>query len=138
MYLINNHFKTFLISLLSLTLLFSISCSDAYKPSDKDGTRTLSYYAGDWWGSPEEEGEATVELAQKIFTINANGSVIIIFANNKEIPSTSITKNSDTSYTYYDATENSYMHFNFTSDTEGTMTAGVNSENSMSVKVTKR
>ena len=56
--LINNHFKTFLITLLSLTLLFSISCSDAYKPSDKEPsdkggttggeTRTLSYYAGDW------------------------------------------------------------------------------------------
>ena len=118
MSLINNHFKTFLITLLSLTLLFSISCSDAYKPSDKepsdkDGTRTLSYYAGDWYSIDKHK-----------FTINADGSVIIKFALNNKIPSTSITKNSDTSYTgtgYYAATYFN-IHFNFTSDTEGTMT----------------
>ena len=39
---------------------------------------------------------------------------------NATVPSTSITKNSDTSYTYYDAGNS--MHFNFSSDTEGTIT----------------
>ena len=127
MSLINNHFKTFLISLLSLTLLFSISCSDAYKPSDKDGTRTLSYYVGDWWGILYKGGKESV-----IFTITADGSVKFI-AYGEPIPSTSITKNNDTSYTYYDEASNGSMHFNFTSDTEGTMTESQNS-----VKVTKK
>ena len=52
---------------------------------------------------------------------------------NYNIPPSSITKNSDTSYTYYDEPSNRSMHFNFTSDTEGTMTEGQNS-----VKVTKK
>ena len=136
MSLINNHFKTFLISLLSLTLLFSISCNDAYKPSDKepsdkDGTRTLSYYAGDWYSIDKHK-----------FTINADGSVIIKFALNNKIPSTSITKNSDTSYTYYDATDNGYMYFNFTSDTLGKITIESGSTESgsttLDIDVTKR
>ena len=117
MSLINNHFKTFLITLLSLTLLFSISCSDAYKPSDE--TRTLSYYAGDWWVSVEGE-------EQRFLTINADGSVIIYGdPDTITIPSTDITKNSDTSYTYYDATEHAGMDFNFTSDTKGTVVDNV-------------
>ena len=41
---------------------------------------------------------------------------------NATVPSTSITKNSDTNYTYHDAEMNANMHFNFTSDTEGTIT----------------
>ena len=117
MSLINNHFKTFLITLLSLTLLFSISCSDAYKPSDE--TRTLSYYAGDWWVSVEGE-------EQRFLTINADGSVIIYGdPDTITILSTDITKNSDTSYTYYDATEHAGMDFNFTSDTKGTVVDNV-------------
>ena len=100
MSLINNHFKTFLISLLSLTLLFSISCNDAYKPSDKEPsdkggttggeTRTLSYYAGDWLDIFYKGAEESV-----IFTITADGSVIIYGeteTQNMNIPSTSITK----------------------------------------------
>ena len=140
MSLINNHFKTFLISLLSLTLLFSISCSDAYKPSDKDGTRTLSYYVGDWWGILYKGGKESV-----IFTITADGSVIIYGeteTQNMNIPSTSITKNSDTSYTYYDATDNGYMYFNFTSDTLGKITIESGSTESgsttLDIDVTKR
>ena len=49
MSLINSHFKTFLITLLSLTLLFSISCSDAYKPTDEGVLATdlpNGYYQG--------------------------------------------------------------------------------------------
>ena len=119
MSLINNRFKIFLITLLSLTLLFLISCSDAYKPSGEDGTRTLSYYAGDWWVSVEGE-------EQRFLTINADGSVIIYGdPDTITIPSTDITKNSDTSYTYYDATEHAGMDFNFTSDTKGTVVDNV-------------
>ena len=122
--LINNHFKTSLISLLSLTLLFSISCSN--EGTTGGGTRTLSYYAGDWWGIIQGSAESV------IFTINADGSVNIP-AGDTTIPSTSITKNSDTSYTYYDEASDGSMNFNFTSDTEGTMTEG-----QMSAKVTKK
>ena len=132
MSLINNHFKTFLISLLSLTLLFSISCSDAYKPSDKDGTRTLSYYAGDWWGILEEGGNESF-----IFTIDADGSVIIRLGGaNKQILSTSITKNSDTSYTgyYAEGSDSLNIHFHFKNDTEGTMTI----EDNPDITVTKK
>ena len=132
--LINNHFKTFLITLLSLTLLFSISCSDAYKPIGEDGTRTLSYYAGNWWGSLSSGSEESI-----IFTINLDGSVLLIVGGNSTIPSTDITKNSDTSYTYYNTTEteNASIHFNFTSDTEGTITLEGDS-GTLSVTVTKK
>ena len=134
MSLTNNHFKTFLITLLSLTLLFSISCSDAYKPNDEDGTRTLSYYAGNWFGIFSEESGET-----NIFTINADGSVIMRLGGNETVPSTSITKNSDTSYTYHDAGMNASMHFNFTSDTEGTITLeDIGSGSRMDYPVTKK
>ena len=111
--LINNRFKIFLITLLSLTLLFSISCSN--EGTTGGGTRTLSYYAGDWWVSVEGE-------EQRLLTINADGSVIIYGdPDTITIPSTDITKNSDTSYIYYNATENTILGFNFTSDTKGTV-----------------
>ena len=91
------------------------SCSN--EGTTGGGTRTLSYYAGNWFGIfSEESGEVT------IFTINADGSVIMRLGGNATVPSTSITKNSDTSYTYHDAEMNASMHFNFTSDTEGTIT----------------
>ena len=122
MSLINNHFKTFLITLLSSTLLFSISCSN--EGTTGGGTRTLSYYAGDWWVS-FEGGE------QHLFTINADGSVILKIDDGSEmtIPPTDITKNSDTSYTYYNATENAILGFNFTSDTKGTVLDGTTALN---------
>ena len=46
----------------------------------------------------------------------------MVVGGNAPVPSTSITKNSDTSYAYHDAEMNASMHFNFTSDTEGTIT----------------
>lgn len=77
----------------------------------------MSYYAGDWWVSVEG-------TEQRFFTINADGSVIIYGdPTTITIPSTDITKNSDTSYTYYDNAGNS-MNFNFTSDTKGIVVEG--------------
>ncbi len=111
----------------ALVMALSISC----KNDDKTGseantgseTRTLSYYAGDWWVS-FEGGE------QHLFTINADGSVIIYGdPDTITIPSTDITKNSDTSYTYYDATANASLNFNFTSDTKVIVVAGTSAFN---------
>ena len=141
MFLINNHFKTFLISLLSLTLLFSISCNDAYKPSDKEPsdkggttggeTRTLSYYAGDWLDTTPGKKK------EKLFTINSDGSVIIydVENGNYNIPPSSITKNSDTSYTGYYAETSVNIQFSFTSDTAGRFTFG--KSESAGITVTK-
>ena len=105
----------------ALVMALFISCKNDDKTgSEADtggGTRTLSYYAGNWFGIfSEESGEVN------IFTINADGSVIMRLGGNATVPSTSITKNSDTSYTYYDTETSGKMHFNFTSDTEGTIT----------------
>ena len=120
--LINNHFKIFLISLLSLTLLFSISCSNAYKPSDE--TRTLSYYAGNWYGSLAGDNQEHL-----LVTINSDGSLILNKkytegSNDETISSASITRNSDTSYTfeYYDSSQGSKANITltFSSDTQGT------------------
>ena len=105
-----------------ITALF-ISCKNDDKTGSEantgSGTRTLSYYAGDWWVS-FEGGE------QHLFTINADGSVILKIDDGSErtIPPTDITKNSDTSYIYYNATENTILGFNFTSDTKGTVVDG--------------
>ena len=94
----------------------------------------MSYYAGNWFGIfSEESGEVN------IITINADGSVIMRLGGNATVPSTSITKNSDTSYTYHDAENNANMHFNFTSDTEGTITLeNVGSGSRMDYPVTKK
>ena len=107
----------------ALVMALFISCKNDDKTgSEADtggGTRTLSYYAGDWWVSVEGE-------EQRFLTINADGSVIVYGdPTTITIPSTSITKNSDTSYTYYDATEHAGMDFNFTSDTKGTVVDNV-------------
>ncbi|WP_432633537.1 hypothetical protein [Brachyspira sp.] len=122
MSLINNSFKIFLISLLSLTLLFSISCSN--EGTTGGGTRTLSYYAGNWFSNPDGNNET------HLLTINSDGSLIVKkeYNNTKDtqISSTSITRNSDTSYTfeYYDSSQGSKANITltFSSDTQGTFT----------------
>ena len=127
MSLINNHFKTFLISLLSLTLLFSISCSN----ESKTGGRTLSYYAGNWFSNPDGNNET------HLLTINSNGSLILKkeyngSGNDETISSTSITRNSDTSYTfeYYDSSQGSKANITltFSSDTQGTFAGSSSGE----------
>ena len=109
--------KNITILLCFLSLLAFISCS-AEDKTGSGGTRTFSYYAGNWFCISEERGEVN------FFTINADGSLIIKHldgGSDRSVPSTSITKNSDTSYTHHNAEINSSVHFNFTSDTEGTI-----------------
>ena len=127
MSLINNSFKIFSISLLSLTLLFSISCSN----ESKTGGRTLSYYAGNWFSNPDGNNET------HLLTINSNGSLILKkeyngSGNDETISSTSITRNSDTSYTfeYYDSSQGSKANITltFSSDTQGTFAGSSSGE----------
>ena len=90
--------KNITILLCFLSLLAFISCSAEDKTGG--GTRTFSYYAGNWFCISEESGEAN------IFTINADGSLILKSldgGSETPVPSTSIIKNSDTSYTYHAA-----------------------------------
>ena len=142
-------FKLFII-LLSLTLLFSISCSNKDKTGGDEKTeeKTFAYYAGAWWGIENPtKGEA------HLITINADGSMIMHnqkggSAGDITVASTSITKNSDTSYTAIISQEgadiemNLQLNFTFSSDTQGKfdMIAEQNgvSEPVGSIDITKR
>ena len=111
-----------LLIILSLIALFSISCNNN---KDKTGTeeRKLSYYAGNWYGKPDEK---TAEM--NILTINADSSVILKDGTNPDvtIPSNSVTRVSDTNYTtiYNDSSVNIDVKLTliFSSDTEGKLT----------------
>ncbi len=93
--LINNHFKTFLITLLSLTLLFSISCSNEDSTGGGVGGQ-INTYAGDWYDSSDDT---------KVMTVNSDGSVTLIDANSNPVKITNITKKSDTNFILYYDTE---------------------------------
>ena len=132
-----------LLIILSLIALFSISCNNnnnkdktgaeetkkdetGTKEINKDKTekkevkeeRKLSYYAGDWYEKPEKN---TTE--KNILTINTDGSVILNISGDVKIPSSSITRVSDTNYTtsYNDSASNVNVKLTliFSSDTEG-------------------
>ena len=119
-------FKLFII-LLSLTLLFSISCSNKDKTGGDEKTeeKTFAYYAGTWWGIDPTIGDKEARL----ITINTDGSMIMHnqqgSAGDITVASTSITKNSDTSYTAIISQEgadievNLQLNFTFSSDTQG-------------------
>ena len=96
MSLINNHFKTFLISLLSLTLLFSISCSNEDSTGGGGVGPINTTYAGDWYDSSDDT---------KVMTVNSDGSVTLIDANSNPVKITNITKKSDTNFILYYDTE---------------------------------
>ena len=115
-------FKLFII-LLSLTLLFSISCSNKDKTGGDE--KTFAYYAGVWWGKETPDSEEA-----SLITINTDGSMIMHnqrggSAGDITVASTSITKNSDTSYTAIISQEgadiemNLQLNFTFSSDTQG-------------------
>ena len=127
-----------LLIILSLIALFLISCDN----KNKTGTegRTLSYYAGNWWG--KASGETAEE---NILTINGDSSITLKIGDEIIIPSTSVTRVSDTNYTtsYYNSTVNvsTKFTFNFSSDTQGKLimeiTQGSTSQSS-TIDITKK
>jgi len=130
-----------LLIILSLIALFLISCDNKDKTGAeevKKEERTLSYYAGNWWGkAPGETAETN------IFTINTDGSITVKSESGEAIiPSTSVTRVSDTDYTAIDPTDDSVKYiFIFSSDTQGklTMDATVGSTaQSVTVDITKK
>lgn len=108
----------------ALVMALSISCKsnedpnsgDTKKEDPKTEEKTFASYAGTWWGDFFGKG---VEEAGII--INTDGSLTIL-SDNAQVPSSAITKSSDTSYTviYADIT----MIFNFSSDTQATVDSG--------------
>ena len=127
-----------LLIILSLIALFSISCNNNNK--DKTGTeeRKLSYYAGNWYGKPDEK---TAEM--NILTINADSSVTLKDGTNPDvtIPSNSVTRGSDTNYTtiYNDSSVNIDVKLTliFSSDIQGKLTMETGTDSAI-VDITKR
>ena len=115
--------KFYLSIILSLIALFLISCDNKDKTGAeevKKEERTLSYYAGNWWGkAPGETAEGN------ILTINGDSSITFKLGDEVIIPSSSVTRVSDTNYigSYYtNITEgkvSTKLTFNFSSDTQG-------------------
>ena len=107
----------------ALVMALSISCKsnedpnsgDTKKEDPKTEEKTFASYAGTWWG---DFGKGVEEAG---IIINTDGSFTIINADT-QVPSSAITKSSDTSYTviYEDIT----MIFNFSSDTQATFDFG--------------
>ena len=124
-----------LLIILSLIALFSISCN-----KDKTGTeeRKLSYYAGNWYGKPDEK---TAEM--NILTINADSSVTLKDGTNPDvtIPSNSVTRVSDTNYTtiYNDSSVNIDVKLTliFSSDMQGKLTMETGTDSAI-VDITKK
>ena len=82
----------------------------AIKNDDKTGTeeRTLSYYAGNWWGN--------IGTEKHLLTINTDSSITVkIGADDEKISSSSVTRVSDTSYiaSYHDSTANKNAKLTF-------------------------
>ena len=127
-----------LLIILSLIALFSISCNNNNK--DKTGTeeRKLSYYAGNWYGKPDEK---TAEM--NILTINADSSVTLKDGTNPDvtIPSNSVTRVSDTNYTtiYNDSSVNIDVKLTliFSSDKQGKLTMETGTDSAI-VDITKK
>ena len=103
----------------ALVMALSISCKSNEDPNSGDTKeeRTFSYYAGDWWGDPENNG---TEI--KFITINTDGSFILIPAKGMQVPSSAITKKSDTNYSATATMDgvSGELIFTFSSDTQGT------------------
>ena len=106
-------FKLFIV-VFSL-ILFSVSCDNKNKTGTEE--RTLSYYAGNWWGN--------IGTGEKhLITINTDSSITLkIGADDEKISSSSVTRASDTSYiaSYHDSTanKNAKLTFIFSSYTQG-------------------
>ena len=132
-------FYLLLLIILSLIALFSISCNNNNN-KDKTGTeeRKLSYYAGNWYGKPDEK---TAEM--NILTINADSSVTLKDGTNPDvtIPSNSVTRVSDTNYTtiYNDSSVNIDVKLTliFSSDIQGKLTMETGTDSAI-VDITKK
>ena len=129
--------KIYLSIILSLIALFLISCDNKNKTGAeevKKEERTLSYYAGNWWGKLQETN-------QHMLKINTDGSVILKFDPDLTISSDSVTRVSDTNYIalYNDPTsgDNARFIFIFSSDTQGKLTMEFTTA-SNSVDITKK
>ena len=123
-----------LLIILSLIALFSISCDN----KNKTGTegRTLSYYAGNWWAKNPDTSKT-----ENIFTINTDGSITLKPEGSSEviIPSSSVTRVSNTHYTIIDPTDDSVKYiFIFSSDTQGKFTTEASDGHSLSLDITKK
>ena len=123
-----------LLIILSLIALFLISCDN----KNKTGTegRTLSYYAGNWWG------KAPGKTAETNILINTDGSFTIKGVDGNPdliIPSSLVTRVSDTNYTasYSDGSDSVNYTFIFTSDTQGKFTMGLEGQ-SVTMDITKK
>ena len=131
--------KFYLSIILSLIALFLISCDNKNKTGAEEvkEERTLSYYAGNWWG---KDPGATTE--RNIFTINTNGSFNLKGDGGNDdliIPSTYVTRASDTNYTasYSNIDGSANFTFIFTSDTQCKFTLGLDGQ-SLTVDTTKK
>ena len=100
--------------------------------------RKLSYYAGNWYGKPDEK---TAEM--NILTINADSSVTLKDGTNPDvtIPSNSVTRVSDTNYTtiYNDSSVNIDVKLTliFSSDIQGKLTMETGTDSAI-VDITKK
>ena len=114
--------KFYLSIILSLIALFLISCDNKNKTGAeevKKEERTLSYYAGNWYGKPDGKTETNILI------INTDGSVTLIGATEDAIiPSSSVTRVSDMIYTASHTIygESAKSTFIFSSDTQGNFT----------------
>ena len=124
--------KFYLSIILSLIALFLISCDNKDKTGAeevKKEERTLSYYAGNWWG--KVQGETS---ERNIFTINTNGSFSLkgdaTGSDDLIIPSSLVTRVNDTNYTasYSNIDGSANFTFIFTGDTQGKFTMGLDGE----------
>ena len=136
--------KFYLSIILSLIVLFLISCDNKDKTGAeevKKEERTLSYYAGNWWG----KGPNNPSNEENILTINSDSSITLKIGDEVIIPSSSVTRVSDTNYiaSYYNSKANASTKFtfNFSSDTQGKLimeiTQGSNSQSS-TIDITKK
>ena len=128
--------KFYLSIILSLIALFLISCNNKNKTGAEE--RTLSYYAGNWWG--KVQGEAS---ERNIFTINTEGSFSLkgdaTGSDDLIIPSSLVTRVNDTNYTasYSDSNGSANFTFIFTSDTQGKSTMKIDGY-PLTVDITKK
>ena len=129
--------KFYLSIILSLIALFLISCDNKDKTGAeevKKEERTLSYYAGNWWGKLQETN-------QHMLNINTDGSVILKFDPDLTISSDSVTRVSDTNYIalYNDSAsgDNARFIFIFSSDIQGKLTMEFTTATN-SVDITKK